>query len=246
MPGREVRARRVRHERPADRRAARPRAGASWWSCRWSPTRASTCWSCASSASASGAIAFMTRPLIVAPWPRPVTRDSQPVARPAVTATRVRVEPRLTAAARTSRRRRGTGCATRVRPAVSGWVARISRTSSSTRACSSGGSTATWLTAAKRPTTPSGDSGCSWRKTPRCSCAEPAVEGQVVLGPALVLPPRCLLLDPVHDAPDPVDPVDAAVACVPHQSEAAAGAQRAARARGARPRRRTSGTPGPR
>ena len=149
---------------------------------------------------ASGAIAIMTRPLICAPVPRRVTRDSQPVARPAVTATRVRVEPRLTGAARTSRRRRGTGCATPcARPCRDAW--RGSRAPRRARA------PARRVGARRRGSRPEPAHDVVGRERlllvedGAVHFAEPAVEGQVVLGPLLVLAPRRLLLDPVDDRP---------------------------------------------
>lgn len=59
------------------------------------------------------------------------------------------------------------------RPFVWEWAARSRRTSSSTRACRSGGSAATWLTARIRSTTPSGVVGCSWRKAAACRGPKP-------------------------------------------------------------------------
>src|SRR5262249_30870909 len=79
---------------------------------------------CASCASASGARALMTRPLIVAPWPRPVTRESHPAASPAAIAAPVRSVRRLIGA-RTSTHRHGTGYAAPGVPARrDGWRAR--------------------------------------------------------------------------------------------------------------------------
>ena len=56
------------------------------------------------SSSRSGRMASITRPLTCVPAPRPVTRDAQPAARPAVSASLARVP---VTAARTSRRRPG-------------------------------------------------------------------------------------------------------------------------------------------
>ena len=58
----------------------------------------------------SGAMALMTRPLIVAPCPRPVTRESHPATRPPAIAMLVRRDRRLMRA-RTSTHRPGTECA---------------------------------------------------------------------------------------------------------------------------------------
>ncbi len=60
------------------------------------------------SASRSGAMASMTRPLTWVPAPRPVTRDAHPAARPTVNAARARGVSGVTPS-RTSTRRRGTG-----------------------------------------------------------------------------------------------------------------------------------------
>ena len=165
-----------------------------------------TRWPAASSASASGASAFITRPLIVAPCPRPVTRDSQPAARPAATAMRVRSDRRLMRA-RTSTRRRGTGCAGRCAPRV-GMVSEHARTSSSTCSRSAGGSTATWLTDSMRSTTPSGVIDCSWRNVAAWSGPNRAGSRGAESSPLLVVAPRRPLLDAVHDRPHLVHPVD--------------------------------------
>ena len=61
----------LRDERPPVGARRRRRAGVSSWSCRWWPTRARRAGPAASSASRSGAIAFITRPLIVAPCAAP-------------------------------------------------------------------------------------------------------------------------------------------------------------------------------
>ncbi len=68
-----------------------------------SATRRSATTSCSS----SGSIPSITRPDTCVPAPRPVTRDAQPAARPAVSASRARAD---VTGVRTSRRRPGRGC----------------------------------------------------------------------------------------------------------------------------------------
>ena len=177
----------------------------------------------ASCASAFGAIALITRPLIVAPWPRPVTRESHPATCPPAIATLVRSDRRLMRA-RTSRHRPGTGSAAPSVPSCrGGWRARPGPRRALV-AAAGGGSTATWLTDATRSTTPSGVIDCSCRNFSAWSGPNPGGPECRVM-PVLVVPPRCALLDPVHDRPHLVHPVRGAVPRVPDQPDPAAWAE---------------------
>ncbi len=186
-----------------------------------------TCWPRASSTSASGASAFMTRPLIVAPSPRPVRRDRRPAARPtrdggARTHGSVRHACRSHQYASTRY-----GMANIARPAVSGSDARIARISSQHAFLLVGREHRDVADAAEPLDDTLGGQLLDVVERRVVERAEPAVERQCRLRPALVLPPGRALLDPVEDAPDPVDPPDAAIAGVPDQSEASTGSEHA-------------------
>ena len=174
------------------------------------------------SASRSGSMPSMTRPLTWVPAPRPVTRDAHPAARPAVSASRARG---VVTAARTSRHRRGTGSRSAPGRRRAGACRARGGSRRCTCSCSAGGSTAMWLTERKRSSDLVAGEHLLVVERGFGQRAEVGVLDERRVAPLVVLAPRRPLLDPVHDRPQLVDEVVAAVTRVPDEPEPAAGAQ---------------------